>query len=540
MKRIFLTAAILFTGSGIWAQNLNPTVEVTNIYAREATGIEKPGQLLQLPDSVFQFNLDFDYSVNRTPYKGAYEFHPYLVQLRPMDRPVSEGSLFLRAGAGYSLHPELTAVWTPLSKDGFRLNLYGDHKSYLGKYQNIGLDGQSVWTADGTTRSGRNLRTAVGADILWNFTGATLLADVQYQNITASDLYANVLSNNRLVAEARIRSQAGSAFAYEAGTRLAFVNAPNGFAETRTLTDAMAGMHLGVNYLKISLSAETVSQPAGTVGLIGIAPHYILSVGGFNMDLGAKLSFRISSDDLFCPQRAGLIIPDVRVSYELIPDAMQLRLFATGGNNLVSYDSLLSRNPFIAGFGWNTDIHIERLNVGGGIRGNLAAKFHYDLKLGYKWNQNAWTWGYDLGDAPAMGYIGHLHTFYADAQLGWQTDRLDVAANIYYGYTPAPKVETPLQERLFAPAPFRAQAHAYYNWGGRIRAGVTLEARDKMECKYSSIPGYLDLGLGGELQMSRNLGLWLRAGNLLNQTIERIPFYAENGPYFTIGATWTL
>lgn len=540
MKKIILTAVILLSGSGIWAQNLNPTVEVTNIYAREATGIEKPGQLLQVPDSVFKFNLDFDYSVNSTPYKGAYEFHPYLVQLRPMDSPSSEGRLFLRAGAGYRLHPELTAIWTPVAKDGFRLNLYADHNSFIGQYRNIRQDGEAFWSADGSTRKGMNLRTAVGADALLSWTGGTLLADLQYQNITASDIYGNNLSNGRLVAEARIRSDAGSHFAYEAGTRLTFTNAPAGFRETHTLTDVMAGMHLGVNYLKIGLSAETVSQPDGTAGLIGLVPHYILSVGDFNLDLGAKLAFRFSSDPNFCPQHAGFIVPDVNVSYEVIPDAMQLRLYATGGNNLISYDKLLTLNPFMAGFGWNTDIHIERLNVGGGIRGNVSEKFHYDLKLGYKWNQNAWTWGYDLGDAPAMGYIGHLHTFYADAQLGWQTDRLDVLANVYYGFTPAPKAETELQRRLFAPAPFRAAGHAYYKWGGRIKAGVELEARSMMKSMLSSVPGYLDLGLGGELRMTRDLALWLRAGNLLNQTIQRIPFFAENGPYFTIGATWSL
>ena len=70
-------------GAMAYAQNLNPTVEVTNAYAREASGIEKPSQLRDVPDSVLRFNLDFDYAVNETPYRGAYEFKPYLVQLRP-------------------------------------------------------------------------------------------------------------------------------------------------------------------------------------------------------------------------------------------------------------------------------------------------------------------------------------------------------------------------------------------------------------------------------------------------------------------------
>ena len=104
MRNTIFSAIVLLAGASAWAQNLNPTVEVTNVYAREATGIEKPSQLMEMPDSVLRFNLDMDYSVNPTPYQGSYEFKPYLVQLRPQLRPSDEGMLYVRAGAGYGLH----------------------------------------------------------------------------------------------------------------------------------------------------------------------------------------------------------------------------------------------------------------------------------------------------------------------------------------------------------------------------------------------------------------------------------------------------
>ena len=55
MKKTLYTIALLTIGLGAAAQNLNPTVEVTNAYKREASGIEKPGQILPLPDSVMRF-----------------------------------------------------------------------------------------------------------------------------------------------------------------------------------------------------------------------------------------------------------------------------------------------------------------------------------------------------------------------------------------------------------------------------------------------------------------------------------------------------
>ena len=121
MKKIFISAVLLVMGTGAFAQNLNPTVEVTNAYVREASGIEKPSQLREVPDSVLRFNLDFDYAVNETPYRGAYEFKPYLVQLRPQARPSQEGTLLLEAGVGYTLHPELNVVYTPVKTRNLEL-----------------------------------------------------------------------------------------------------------------------------------------------------------------------------------------------------------------------------------------------------------------------------------------------------------------------------------------------------------------------------------------------------------------------------------
>ena len=42
MKKELILSAFLLAAGAAYAQNLNPVVEVTNVYAREATGIEKP------------------------------------------------------------------------------------------------------------------------------------------------------------------------------------------------------------------------------------------------------------------------------------------------------------------------------------------------------------------------------------------------------------------------------------------------------------------------------------------------------------------
>ena len=533
MKKTIISAVLLMVSAGAFGQNLNPTVEVTNVYAREATGIEKPSQLLEMPDSVLRFNLDMDYSVNNTPYQGSYEFKPYLVQLRPQARPSTEGTLFIRGGAGYSLHPEATVVWTPVKTGSFRLNLVGDHYSHLGQYRNITLQG-GEYLADGTFRSGKEMHTAVGADAFYAWAGGALSADIQYNNILGTDIAKGDISNNAFRFRARVKSTPGAALEYEAGTRVAFISRP-AFQELHTISDGALGFHFGVHQVNLGVSLETVGQTFNGAGIqycgnVALVPHYLLNTGDFHMNLGVKLSFLYHT-----PAASGIVFPDVHISYDLSQDVAVLYASVTGGDQIISYDRLLSVNPFIAGFDWHTDNMITRVNAAIGGRGNIAERFHYDLKAGYKWDENAWTWGIS-GDQPMMGYASPLHTFYVALDAGYKNEKLDIGAHLYYGYTPIPDLQG---QTLFAPAPFKASGHAFYSWGGRIKAGVVAEGRSALPGP-QTVPGYVDLGVQANLQMTRILGFWLKGGNLLNQTIQRVPFYAEKGIYFTLGATLSL
>lgn len=533
MKKCIISVAALCVSAGLFAQNLNPVVEVTNTYAREAGGIEKPAQLLAVPDSVYSFNLDMDYSVRNTPYQGSYEFKPYLVQLRPRPRPSDEGTFFARLGAGYGFHPELSLVWTPVRKGNFRLNVYGDHYSYIGKYHNITVQ-DNVLLPDGTFRSGKNLQSAVGADAFYTWTGGTFMADFKYKNITAADITGADFSNNLWQLQARVKSAPANAFEYNAGTRVAYIGSQE-FHELHTRTDGALGGHWGAHHLLMGLFAETVSQPAGYVGNIGLVPHYLLTTGRFSMKLGVKVGFLFRSAKTFCPHPGGVVFPDVHINFNLAQDLAAMYLQATGGDNLISYDKLLGLNPFVRGADWHTDNMITRLNAALGVRGNIASRFHYDVRAGYKWDENAWTWGV-AGTLPSVGYASPLHTFYVMADLGWKSEKLDVGANVYYGYTRIPDLGG---QTLFAPAPFKALGHAFYNWGGRIRAGVVVEGRSALPGQVK-VPGFVDLGVQASFRMTRSLGFWIKGGNLLNQAIQRVPLYAEQGIYFTVGATLSL
>ena len=74
------------------AQNLDPTVEVNRSYEGKLMEVHKPMLEMAVPDSVLRFDLDFDYEVFDNPYKGAYEFKTYTMQLQPVGKAAEQKS----------------------------------------------------------------------------------------------------------------------------------------------------------------------------------------------------------------------------------------------------------------------------------------------------------------------------------------------------------------------------------------------------------------------------------------------------------------
>jgi hypothetical protein len=100
---------------------------------------------------------------------------------------------------------------------------------------------------------------------------------------------------------------------------------------------------------------------------------------------------------------------------------------------------------------------------------------------------------------------------------------------------------------VLLPASFTGNASVRYNWMRRIYAGVSCEAatarRGSLTYLHSEgafdrpdlFPGYVDLGVDFEYVLNRKISVWAKGRNLMGMTIQRSIFYAEKGPYFTIG-----
>ena len=134
---LYIMPAFMLAALSASAQDIDPTVEVSRIYQGKMIEVHKPMIEMQVPDSVTRFDLDFDYSVFDNPYKGTYEFNPYVQNMKPQPDAGSGRRLFIKAGAGYPLHPVFDLVWSPGLKGRFRMSTYVTHRSYVGRYRNI-------------------------------------------------------------------------------------------------------------------------------------------------------------------------------------------------------------------------------------------------------------------------------------------------------------------------------------------------------------------------------------------------------------------
>ena len=113
LYRIFPLVLAAIAALPVSGQNLDPTVEVSRAYEGKLMEVHKPQLKMAVPDSVLRFDLEFDYSVSESPYKGAYEFSPYTLDMKPSPTIRDINSFYLKAGAGYQLHPALDLLLTP-------------------------------------------------------------------------------------------------------------------------------------------------------------------------------------------------------------------------------------------------------------------------------------------------------------------------------------------------------------------------------------------------------------------------------------------
>lgn len=589
MRKIYLvSAAMLMTAAVSFGQNFNPTVEVTNTYQGNASEVHKPLLGMNVPDSLLRFDLDFDYEVFEKPYQGAYSFKPYMLNMRPAKDAWRGRQLYLKAGAGYTLHPQFEFVFSPEQSGPFQMSVYASHKSYFGNYHEIKpelQDGLYRMKKSGGKFGGYDALTSAGFDGRYNWDRTILSFGIGYYGLAAKDSVMS-RSYNAFDFNARVRSNndSESYFLYDIGLRGRVANDgldyksfsfPDGVTvdkqnENWVLLDGLIGPVVNNSRsILVGFEAESASYSRfydGNIGRVALIPSYRFKSGRWNLNLGVKLEFmfRNDADTLSFGKMGGgkgqIVYPDAHISFA-VGGNVALYADATGGSRLNTYSSQISENhhlnpSFLVAPVYElitplVDNTVEKVNARIGVRGSAASSFQFDVNGGVGLYGNAlmesglFTAGGDL--VPALAYSDY-NLIYANALVGLRTGRVKIDADFRYR-----GVSFPDNDALnlgFTLPKYSGGVRASYDISSRLYAGINVEAASWRDGKCASVasedildvrvPGYVDLGVNCGYKFNRKWTLWLESGNLLCQTIQRTPFYAEKGPWFTAGISLNL
>ena len=545
MKKTISILALILSGSALLAQNLNPTVEVTHSYDAGVSPAAKPQQAVAIPDSVLVFNLDFDYDALDKPYRGSYEFRPYRVELLPQGTLSTENKFYLRAGAGYAFHPELDLVWSPLRTDAFRMNLTATHRSYFGNYWDVRPQADGSITSAKDRWSGADMGNQVAMDASYEYAGGKVSLLAGWEN-AFNRLPALRRGFNGAVLDLRVDNlQSRSEYDYGArvlvrsGSHLQTWadDTSDKFADTRVELDGHLGMPIRSTRVMLEAGMTYDGTSSASLTRLQATPHYLMVLGDFSLDLGVRLEGTFRSNADFLPSKAAILFPAVRAEYRLLSDQMVIQASVTGRNHSALPYDLLSMSRFLAlpALSAQWDNSVERIRLMLGVRGEVAARVHYDLQIAYTRWLNGLLPSYDLSGGVLPFRLGYAdcHLFSANLTLGWQSDQWNALSHLCFSKAIVDA------ENVTAPTPFSGDASLLYNWGGRIKAGLSGEwaaprGMRSLGNRYR-VPGYFDLGVSAEYAFTRSFGFWGRAGNLLNQRIQRIPGISEAGIWFTGG-----
>ena len=537
-KSIFALAALVLSAP-LFAQNINQTVQVTNDYVTRFADFQKQGGTLSVPDSLYRFDYHFDYSVFDTPYKGSYEFSPYRVRITPQARLYDGNKFFLRAGAGYTMHPQFDLAGQMLEEKDFTIGVFADFGGYAGKYYSH------------ETMDAFNGRDLVG-HVCFNGQAIRPATRLSYQigydgffSARAENTYRSNFHSGFVTGRIQSRERAENHLFYDFDLRLrhSVEDLPESMQlydsrETNVYVGVSAGPVLQEKY-KILLDGifemealgvyEAMFRNGPNVNFARLRPHVDFLFGPVRVDAGVRLDWTEYENSTKQPFT---IAPDVMLRMAVLDADLDLYAGVSGGQVVEGHFTLKQMNHFAPRPYSVATISREKIRVRAGLEGHWRAGLQYALEAGYV--------SYANKPLPTLGGISFTDykTAYAKTTLGWKSERLEADGTLAYNY-----LVMPGGVNAFAPAAFTADVRGTYNWDRKVFVGAFVEAassRRMLLGEYAPIPGYADVGLTAEYWINRYLGVWAEGGNLLGMAIERFPGYVEKSPYITLGVTLKL
>ena len=290
----------------------------------------------------------------------------------------------------------------------------------------------------------------------------------------------------------------------------------------------------------ISTDFTTVSDLAYKNGnhITRIEPYIRFQGAQYNVTLGARFLAEFGDSS-----RVN-IFPSVSAEFALIPDYAYIFGGVDGDVKKTSFRSLTRENPWLK---QNIAIQnsLERMNVYGGIKGNVGVTFGYKLKAYYKRVENLpffmndplaphlFDVIYESGtkESNIVGLEGELNVRVSETvalggtlQLNeynlqtfdqaWYLPKLRMTANTRIN----------ISDKLYLNGELLVHGISYTQLPASFDAVSTIGPNLK-----ASIPAFADLSAGLEYRATKQLGIYIRGNNLLGKSYERFAYYPRLG-----------
>lgn len=541
MRKISTALALLALCAPLGAQNINQTVEVTNDYRTRFADFQKQGPGMTVPDSLFRFDYDFDYSVFETPYRGSYEFSPYRIEVTPEARGREGNRLYLRAGAGFTFHPQLEFAARLLDKEDFKIGLVADMHGYAGQYRlrDVAFAKAPCYDlSSGLALNGQYLRPKARLSYQFGYEG------IHSGEYVIDPVYVAGFNSGLMMGRIQSRETETGPFFYD--VELSYRYSGDSFPKT------WEPSHVGASNVRVKASFGPVLQEKYKIlfdilsdldfyrkdgvlfggnlaaGVMTVKPHLDFRFGRVDFDAGLKISGTFAGED-----QHFLLAPDVTARMALAAYDAELYAGVSGGPVLQGHYALKHLNHFAPLTNGSTAVvSREHLRVRAGVNGSWGSRLQYEFEAGYV-SALAMPIARPLGVTTA-----DMTAAYVQARGVWSGPRLEVDGGFRYAY-----MRLAAAAPGFSPSALTIDLRALYNWEQRVRAGLFLQSaslRKSLGGVYEDIPGYANLGLTGEWRLDTRWTAWAEAGNLLGMAIERMPGYIEKSPYLTLGFSLKL
>ena len=540
-KKLYLTIILLIVSSvAIYAQSgINSTVRVEREYEGKVMEVDKARIKTAVSDTLLNFKLHFDYPTFYRPYRDLYEFSPVsTAQIKPSG-VVRYPWLYTKLSVAYPLMPVAEIYVAPRFGSKFTALLHFNH--------------HSLWSKS----LGDRMTNDAGVNLAYKWSKGEAVVDFgysgnfyTYMSDTAkiSDHHFDIFN---VRANLRSTDKAPNAFYYDVMLGYSYMadTQSNPLIGAIKENSIKGDISLGATIRRVHKVFVQVRNDLSmidnytlaehyTVGLFDIRPTYRWERGRWRLNLGVSVSSLYSQGNVDMDGKF-VFAPNVQASFEAVPSKFWLYADVQGENSMMSMAEMFKYNPWM-GSDFRVGRNVSPFGAQIGWRGVAGDQFGYNLYGGYRY-YTCYSSFVTYNDAQAV-LSGANNNAYVAAELMWNTRSFKLMADAKYQYFSnreyalmTPSFEAHLNAEYNLRQRFYISADCYFR--NRTLAGVL---GDDQTVAYSSVNGFVDLGLKLTYVLNPGFSVFLEGKNLINSKIQYFSNTYEPGVNIAAGLYFKL